>query len=280
VSATTDPDLPAWSLTREAICAVPLPSAWPEPLSRGWAWGDSRGEGVRVAVIDSGIDAGHPRLGGAVRRAVHVGRAADGRLAVTEDDAGDVSGHGTACAGIIHSVAPACELTSVRVLGAGLTGEGDALLAGLRWAVQERHDVVNLSLSTTKASFLGALHELADAAYFGSCALVASAHNMPVDSYPWRFSSVLSVASHSGTDPLQYFYNPQPPVEFHARGLDVEVAWAGGSVIRASGNSFAAPHVAGIAALVLARHPGLTPFQLKSVLHLAASNVATSEPGR
>jgi len=273
MSVGADAELPAWSLTRDAVCAVALPSAWPEPISREWAWGGSRGEGVRVAVIDSGIDGDHPRLGGALDRAVTLVIGADGRLAVVEDDAGDVSGHGTACAGIIHGLAPAAALTSVRVLGAGLTGEGDALLAGLRWAVEDRHDIVNLSLSTTKARFLGVLHELADAAYFGSCALVASAHNMPVDSYPWRFSSVLSVASHSGSDPLEYFYNPAPPVEFHACGLDVEVAWAGGSVIRASGNSFAAPHVAGIAALVLGRHRGLTPFQLKSVLHLAASNV-------
>jgi subtilisin len=104
--------------------------------------------------------------------------------------------------------------------------------------------------------------------------LVASAHNMPVDSYPWRFSSVISVGSHEGTDPLQFFYNPSPPVEFFARGLDVEIAWLGGGTIRASGNSFATPHIAGICALILGKHPELTPFQLKSVLHLTATNVA------
>ena len=53
----------------------------------------------------------------------------------------------------------------------------------------------------------------------------------------------------------------------------VEVAWLGGSTIRSSGNSFATPHVAGICALVMAKHPELTPFQLKSVLYLTANNV-------
>jgi subtilisin len=140
--------------------------------------------------------------------------------------------------------------------------------------VEQGFDVVNMSLSTTKQELAGLLHELADTAYFRRSVLVASAHNMPVDSYPWRFSSVISVGSHEGADPLEFFYNPSPPVEFFARGLDVEIAWLGGATIRASGNSFATPHMAGICALILGKHPELTPFQLKSVLHLTATNVA------
>jgi subtilisin family serine protease len=97
---------------------------------------------------------------------------------------------------------------------------------------------------------------------------------MPVESFPWRFSSVVSVGSHESDDPLAFFYNPSPPVEFFARGVDVEVAWPGGSTVRCTGNSFATPHVAAICALVLSKHPELTPFQLKSVLHLTSLNVA------
>ena len=111
---------------------------------------------------------------------------------------------------------------------------------------------------------------LTDEAYFGGCLLVASAHNMPVDSWPWRFASVLSVASHAEPDPELFFYNPRPPVEFYARGVDVVVAWAGGTTIRASGNSFATPHMAGMAARVLGAHPGLRPFEVKTALHLSA----------
>jgi len=102
--------------------------------------------------------------------------------------------------------------------------------------------------------------------------IVASAHNLPVDSYPWRFSSVISVGSHERRDPLAWFANPDPPVELFARGVDVDVAWLGGATLRCTGNSFAAPHVAGISALVLAKHPELTPYQVKTVLRLTATN--------
>jgi subtilisin family serine protease len=130
-----------------------------------------------------------------------------------------------------------------------------------------------MSLSTTKKQFTGILHELTDTAYFRRTVLVASAHNMPVESYPWRFSSVISVGSHEEPDPFTFFYNPSPPVEFFARGVDVEVAWMGGARIRCTGNSFATPHMSGLCALVLAKHPELTPFQLKSVLYLISTNV-------
>jgi subtilisin family serine protease len=103
--------------------------------------------------------------------------------------------------------------------------------------------------------------------------LVASAHNMPVESFPWRFASVISVGSHEHDDPLVFYANPSPPVEFFARGLNLDIAWLGGQTIRATGNSFATPHIAALCALILAKHPDLTPFQLKSVLHLTATNV-------
>jgi subtilisin family serine protease len=173
----------------------------------------------------------------------------------------------------VRSLAPECELTSVRVLGAGYTGSGDVLLAGLRWAVEEGFDVVNMSLSTTKRKFAAELHDIADTAYFGRTTLVASAHNMPVESYPWRFAAVISVASHEDDDPFTFFANPDPPVEFFARGVDLRVAWLGGDSIVSTGNSFATPHITGISALIRSKHPELTPFELKSVLYLTASNV-------
>jgi subtilisin family serine protease len=62
-------------------------------------------------------------------------------------------------------------------------------------------------------------------------------------------------------------------VEFFARGLEIDVAWLGGGTLRSTGNSFATPHIAGLCALILGKHPDLTPYELKSVLHLTASNV-------
>jgi subtilisin family serine protease len=99
---------------------------------------------------------------------------------------------------------------------------------------------------------------------------------MAVESYPWRFSSVISVGSHEETDPLAYYFNPSPPVEFFARGLELDVAWIEGSTLRVTGNSFATPHITGICALILSKHPDLTPFQLKSVLSLTANNSAVN----
>jgi subtilisin family serine protease len=226
---------------------------------------------VRVCILDSGIETGHP-LVGEVEGAVAVRKTDDGEAVVEDDSEGDLCGHGTACAGIVRALAPECSLFSVRVLGAGFKGSGAVLLGGLRWAVEQGFDVINMSLSTTKQQIATFLHELADTAYFRRTVLVASAHNMPVESYPWRFSSVISVGSHDKEDPFAFFYNPNPPVEFFARGVGVEIAWLGGGTILSTGNSFATPHMSGICALIRAKHPQLTPFQLKSVLYLTATN--------
>ena len=264
--------LPAWSLPKDAVDRIALPGDWPERVTREWAFGDSTGDGVRVCILDSGVDGDHPSVGG-LESSVVISLDEDEQPVASPDEEGDVSGHGTACAGIVRALAPDCSISSVRVLGASFTGSGGVLLAGLRYAIEQGFQVINMSLSTTKKPFAVVLHELADSAYFRRTVLVASAHNMPVESYPWRFSSVISVGSHEEPDPLAFFYNPSPPVEFFGRGVNVEVPWSGGRTLRVSGNSFATPHLSGICALILAKHPELTPFQLKSVLYLTASNV-------
>ena len=159
------------------------------------------------------------------------------------------------------------------MLGPDITGTADDLLAGLAWAIGQRFDVISLSLSTRKRAIVPDLHRLADAAYFGGSLLVACAHNLPVESFPWRFASVLSVAGHAGRDPFEIHCNATPPVEFYARGVDVEVAWSGGTTIKATGNSFATPHLAAVCARIRGAHPGLTPFQVKQLLYLTATNV-------
>jgi subtilisin family serine protease len=271
--ADTEVDLPAWSLERDAARQETLAAVWPLEDPRAWAWSGSTGAGVRVCVIDSGVDARHPRVG-AVQASLAVTEIGC-ELQVSADENGDLFGHGTACAGIIRDLAPDCEVHSMRVLGGDLTGTGEVLVRGLRWAIEERFDLINLSLSTTKQRVATQLRELADLAYFRNVSIVASAHNMPVDSYPWRFPSVLSVGSHDGRDPYEYYINTSPPVEFVARGVDLELAWSDGATIVATGNSFAAPHITGIAALILSKHPGLSPYELKSVLRAACSNGVT-----
>jgi subtilisin len=271
----TGEELPAWSLPATALASAQVHSDWPEGVTREWAFGGSTGAGVRVCVIDSGVDP-HP-LVGAVQSAVAVERDEDGRLHIEPDAGGDLCGHGNACAGVIRALAPDCELHSVRVLGAGSTGNGAILLEGLRHAVQERFDVINLSLSTTNAEWCAGLHELTDEGVFQRSLIVASAHNMAVDSYPWRFSSVISVGSHDQPGAFTWYANPTPPVELFARGVDVDVAWEAGGTITATGNSFATPHIAGICALIRAKHPTLTPSAVKHLLALLADNASTRD---
>lgn len=270
-----DDELPAWSLDRAAMTADPQRSVWPLGDAREWAFGGSTGAGVRVCIVDSGIDAGHPMVG-SVQSAFAVHESGADELEIVPDEEGDLFGHGTACAGIVRKLAPDCEIHSIRVLGGELSGSGPVLLRGLRWAIEQRFDVINLSLSTTKSRFAAELHELADRAAFRGSLLVASAHNMPVQSFPWRFSAVVSVGSHTGGDIREYYVNPDPPVEFAAPGVDLELAWLDGGTIRATGNSFATPHISGLAALVMAKHPGLRPFEVKTALRCASNNVRSA----
>ena len=264
--------LPAWSLPKDAVDRIALPGHWPDRVTREWALEGATGKGVRVCILDSGVDGSHP-LVGELESTVAISAGENDEVTASDDTEGDVSGHGTACAGIVRRLAPEASISSVRVLGANFTGSGSVLLGGLRYAIEQGFDVINMSLSTTKKPFASVLHELADSAYFKRTVLVASAHNMPVESYPWRFSSVISVGSHEDPDPLAFYYNPNPPVEFFGRGVNVEVPWLGGRTLTVSGNSFATPHISSICALILSKHPDLTPFQLKSVLYLTATNV-------
>jgi subtilisin family serine protease len=265
---------PAWSWQFEPdtlIRVAPLPL--PVPIDKEWAWGGATGAGVRVAVIDSGIEAGHP-LVGPVAGGVALEHAPDleGEVRMVEGPHDDVFGHGTACAGIIRRVAPDAELYSVRVLGGNLKARGPVFAAGLRWAIANRMHVVNMSLSTAKRDYFALFHELADQAYFQRMMLVSAVNNVPAPSYPSEYSSVFSVAAHAGRDPFSFDYNPSPPVEFGAPGIDVEIPWRGGKTVEMSGNSFAAAHIAGLVARILSKYPGLTPFQMKTILHAVADN--------
>ncbi len=268
---------PAWSeaFTPEAIRQLtssgPIANLTPE-----WAYGGSTGKGVRVAVVDSGVEHDHPALGGCVRGGIIVEYDADqekGYRYELDEHPADLAGHGTACAGIIHSIAPDADIFSVRVLGKDMRGRAIQFAAGLDWAIENGMQVINLSLSTAKEEYYALFHDLADQAYFKNVNLVSAVNNVPAPSYPSEYSSVISVAAHDGHDPFTFYYNPSPPVEFGAPGIDVDVAWNNKQYLTSTGNSFAAPHIAGIVTLIRSKHPELTPFQVKTVLLACAANV-------
>jgi subtilisin family serine protease len=249
-----------------------------DELTPEWAWAGARGAGVRVAIIDSGVDAGHPAVEGEVEGYVAISETAAGLEFDTSPHA-DLYGHGTACAGIIRSLAPACEIYSVRVLDARLGGSSRVLSAALRWCIEQGMHVCNLSLGTTRRDFYADLHELADTAYFRNIALVTAANNAAIPSFPSTYASAISVAAHGVADPELVYYNPRPPAEFGAYGIGVRVAWTYGGWITASGNSFAAPHITGLVARMLSKYSRLTVFQLKAILRAVSANVVNCEPG-
>jgi subtilisin len=233
-------------------------------------WEGRTGRGVRVGVVDSGIDTEHPDLKGKVKESVEAVEEG-GTITFRPSTLGDRAGHGTACAGIIASIAPDVELYSIKVLGASFSGSGDMFLAGVDYAIKKKLQVVNLSLGTTKSAFFAPLHELIDRAYVAGTILVAAANNLPQASFPSIFSSsIVSVVKREGGDPFNFGYRYGEVIELVAPGVQVQAAWPGGGYRQMTGNSFACPYIVGIIALILEAYPNLTPFQVKTILYAIA----------
>ena len=262
---------PAWSEPFAVDHRAALRRLAPfDEIDRAWAFGRADGDGVVVAIVDSGVEGAHPAIGGRLSESVRVELDGD-NATVVADEPFDAVGHGTACAGIVRGLAPRTTILSVRVLGSDNRGKGLAFATGLQWAIERGASIVNLSLSSRSESLYGTLHDLVDRAYFANVLLVCAANNVAVASYPSLFASVVSVAAHDVRDPDVWFYNPRPPVEFGAYGLDVDVAWKDGGRITATGNSFAAPHIAAYAARIRSAHPSATPFEIKTILAATAT---------
>ena len=182
------------------------------------------GRGVCVAILDTGIDVTHPDLQGAVVRSVEV--LGQPQVRVQDLAAGldarqlDPVGHGTACAGIIHQLAPEAKLISVRVIGAGAAGTGEQFVRGLQWvltACEPKVQVVNLSLGTMEERYAASLRKLVDQAYADDVVLVAAANNMGATSYPAQFASLIAVDNQGFEDPLMFQYQRGRPIEMVAR---------------------------------------------------------------
>jgi subtilisin len=226
-----------------------------------------------VAVIDSGVDATHPMVGGVVR-AIAVERDPDAESGIrfVDEPHDDLYGHGTACASVIRRMAPGVELLSVRVLGANLKGSAFAFAHGLEWCIEHDVHLVNLSLSTGNEDYAETFWELLDQAAYRRMLVVSALNNERKRSIPSEFAGVFSVACAPGRDPERILFNPSGPAEWGAVGIDVEVAWSGGGTMTATGNSFAAPVIAGHLARILGAHPGITPWQARTILAMLAEN--------
>jgi subtilisin len=241
-----------------------------EPIKPETLWKGRSGRGIHVAIVDSGVDASHPALKSSVIESVEAS-AEGGRIVFRPSSSGDVAGHGTACAGIISGIAPEAELHSIKVLGSKASGSGEMFLAGFDYAIKQKMHVINLSLGTTKPQYFAPLHDLLDRAYQAGCVVVAAANNLPQPSYPSIFSSsLISVVKGEESDPFNFGYRYGEVIELTAPGVQIKTTWPGGGYKSLTGNSFACPHISAICALILEAHPGLTPFQLKTVLYATA----------
>ena len=215
--------------------------------------------GVTVAIIDSGVERDHPAVGGKLVRSVRVELAADpddDPVVVDDPEASTSSGHGTACAGIIHAIAPGADLVSVRVLGPDNRGKGIVFAAGLDWAIEQGASgrqpeplvEERRALRPLPRSRRPGLLRQRPARLRGE---QRARQQLPVALRLGRLGRRARPRRRLDA----WFYNPDPPVEFGAHGVDVDVAWRDGGRMTATGNSFAAPHVAGYAALIRAKHP-------------------------
>jgi subtilisin family serine protease len=239
------------------------------------------GRGSRIALVVSGIDSTHEAFEGAAIR--HVRIVQKGPSFTLADGApGDISGHGTACAGIIHRMAPAAEIVDVNALGPEGRCSRDALVAALRWCVHQKFSVVNMSLGidvpkgaplrpNDHKSILD-LYELADAAYTAGVVLVAAGPNVAsYRTYPGRFKSLIGVGRAPFSDAEGLRTEITPDHEILAPGTDVSAPSPGGGERRWTGTSFASPAVTAHVARIRAARPSLTIEAIKSALHQLAA---------
>lgn len=233
------------------------------------------GEGVRVAVIDSGVERDllvekfrrqgqtlHP-IEGAVFRA--------DRPEPLPYDGHQSTPHGTTVADVILTLAPRVHLFSADVFGPRGTCEVEVVVRALRWAVDVwKCKVVNLSLGIPEERLQQVprryqLQRAVEDAYAQDVLVFAAAHNEHphARSFPAAFAPpLLSVDKRLFTDPLQFAYRPHEGIEFEAHGRGYL-----GPFAHEPATSWAAPHLAGIAARLLSLRPDLKPFEMKTLLY-------------
>jgi subtilisin family serine protease len=231
------------------------------------------GEGIKIAIVDSGVETRHPDLAG-LELAHDLVVQNDGmNLKVVPGEGCDVYGHGTAIASVIRTVAPQCTLGSFRVLNERLGGRHAQIREGVRQAIDAGYNILNCSFGCRgEVNTIMQYKEWIDEAYLKGIHVVAACNNFDftVPEWPGYFPSVITV-NMARTTGLNFFYGRQNLVEFAAAGEDISVAWMGGERKTVTGSSYAAPLVAGLVARLLSVYPDLPPLEAKAILHRIAS---------
>ncbi|MDJ0460983.1 type VII secretion-associated serine protease mycosin [Streptomyces sp. H27-C3] len=255
-------------------------------------WTQSTGKGVRVAVIDTGVDIKNPQLKSAVD-------AQSGRNLLPLKDAKgeklergkangttDTVGHGTKIAGIIAArpakgtgfvgLAPAATIIPIQQNDAEGNGTAKTLAAAISYAIQARADIINISQDTANAvEPAPILKQAVDSALAQGIVIVASAGNDGLGgnvkkTYPASFEGVLAVASSDRNNERAAFSQSGEFVGIAAPGVDMVSTVPGGGHCADNGTSFSAPYVAGIAALIKSKHEDWTPQQIVAQIQQTA----------
>ncbi|MET9853057.1 S8 family serine peptidase, partial [Streptomyces sp. NPDC006450] len=267
---------------------------------RAWAAGYD-GAGVKIAVLDTGIDATHADLAGQVVAEENFSRAEDAvdRVGHGTHVASIAAGTGARSAGAFKGVAPGAKLLNGKVLDDRGSGADSGILAGMEWAVAQGADIINLSLGAPDTPQLDPVEAAVDrlSAEKGVLFAVAAGNSGrrgpgSVQS-PGSASAALTVGAVDDAEALAPFSSTGPRLgdgavkpDVTAPGVDITAAAAPGSVIEResgqsppgyltiSGTSMATPHVAGAAALLKQQHPHWKGAELKGALTASAKGAA------
>lgn len=233
------------------------------------AWPTSLGAGVKVAVIDTGIDKDHEDLVSNIKGGINFVISQKGpawKRVLDPNQWNDDNGHGTHVAGTIAAVdneigvigvAPEADLYAVKVLDAGGSGYISDVISGIDWSVDNDMDVINMSLGCD--CNLVALEDAVNNAHDAGVVVVASAGNSGDGNgltndviYPAKYDSVIAVAATASDDSTPSWSSEGSEVELAAPGRSILSTWNDGLYNTISGTSMASPHVAGTVALLLA----------------------------
>lgn len=256
------------TLSAEEVSSLQESSGWAGAMLRiPEMWSQSQGEAVKVAVLDTGCDLTHPDLKGAIL---------DAKSFVSNEDVTDKNNHGTACAGIIGArtngkgiigIAPKSAILVGKVLGNNGAGSMKAIANGVDWAVQAGADIISMSLGADMDDpemFLSIHNALAKGTIIVAAAGNSGSYGINTVGYPARYGSVISIGAHDRNGNVSGFSSRGGDVDFIAPGEDIVSCGKDGTYVKMSGTSFATPIVAGICALILAKHKrnqGPTPIR-------------------
>ncbi|MEE1756860.1 type VII secretion-associated serine protease mycosin [Streptomyces sp. SP18CS02] len=279
-------------------CTFPMKeqiAGTPWPLQRvllDELWQDTKGKGVRVAVIDTGVDDVNPQLKSAVDASAGADLLKPGKDDPTDSKRGktdgtvDEVGHGTKVAGIIAArprkgtgfvgLAPEATIIPIRQNDEKNSGKSNTMATAIDHAIAKGADVINISQDTTQS--LKAESDLGRAvarALAADIVVVASAGNDGMDgklknTFPAAFPGVLAVASSDRNNERAAFSQAGTFVGVAAPGVDVVSTVPGGGQCVDNGTSFSAPYVAGVAALLRAKYPGWKQHQVVAQIEQTA----------